>query len=104
MPTIRAASSTTSNNRPGWVRKSRRGSNICATKHIGRSSKATGVQWKFWKCSWVHYSMQAIHTNEDERGTSGRTNSIGIVICAGRISGCLEGKCNGGPRERIIGI
>ena len=48
--------------------------------------------------------MQAIHTNEDERGTSGRTNSIGIVICAGRISGCLEGKCNGGPGERIIGI
>ena len=48
--------------------------------------------------------MQAVHTYEDEGDTSGRTNPIGIVIYAGRISRCLEGEYDGRPEERITGI
>jgi len=49
-------------------------------QHAGGSSKATGVRWEFQKGSRIHYSMQAVHTHEDEKGTSGRTNPIGIVV------------------------
>ena len=37
--------------------------------------------------------MQIIHKDEDDRSGSRRTNSIGAIICTGRISGCLEGEC-----------
>jgi len=74
------------------------------TQYISRSSKAAGVQWKFWKSSQIHYSMQAVYTYEDKGGTSERTNPTGIVICARRISRHLKGECDGGPRRRTIGI
>ena len=34
--------------------------------------------------------MQIILKDEDEGNISRRTNSIDLVICAGRVSGCLE--------------
>ena len=49
-------------------------------------------------------SMQTIYKNEDERGSSRRTNLIGVVICAGRISRCLKGKYIGGFGSRSIRI
>ncbi len=36
--------------------------------------------------------MQVIHKNEDERSNSGGADTMGIIICARRISRCLEGK------------
>jgi len=42
--------------------------------------------------------------NEDERDSSGGANSIGIVVCIGRIGRCLERKHIRGFRSRIIGI
>ena len=46
----------------------------------------------------IHYSMQIILEDEVERSNSRRTSSMGFVICAGRISGCLERKHYGGIR------
>ena len=60
------------------------------TKHAGGSSKAAGVRWEFWKSSWIHYSVQAVHTHEDEGSSSERTDPIGAVLCAGRVSRYLE--------------
>jgi len=48
--------------------------------------------------------VQAIYTYENEEGTSGGTNPMGIVIHAGRISRYLEGECDGGLGGRAIGI
>ena len=48
--------------------------------------------------------MQIIHQNEVERKHSGRADIIGVDICARRISGCVEGKCDGGIRSREGGI
>ena len=39
--------------------------------------------------------MQVIFKDEDERSNSGRTSIVDAVICTGRISECLEGKCFG---------
>ena len=36
--------------------------------------------------------MQTISKNEDEEGSSRRTDLIGIVVYTGRIGRCLEGK------------
>ena len=48
--------------------------------------------------------MQIIYKNENERGGSGRTDLIGVVICAERISKCLEGEYIGGFGSKTIGI
>ena len=104
MTTIRAASSAASNNHLGWIRRSRRGSSICMTQYTGGSSKATGAQWEFQKDSQIHYSMQAIHTYENKKGNSRRTDSIGAIIYAGRISKHLKGEYirrSGGRTTRI---
>ena len=48
--------------------------------------------------------MQAIYQDEVEREHSGRANTIGIDICAGRISGCVEGEYDGRIGVRRNGI
>ena len=48
--------------------------------------------------------MQIIYKNEDERGSSGRTDSMDAFIYVGRISGHLERKYTRGFRSRIIEI
>jgi len=48
--------------------------------------------------------MSIINQNKDERSNSGEADSMGIVICVGRISRCLEIKHIRGFRSRIIGI
>jgi len=48
--------------------------------------------------------MSIICQNEDERDGSGGADSMGIVVCVGRISRCLERKHIRGFRSRIIKI
>jgi len=48
--------------------------------------------------------MQVVYQNEDERSDSRETNSIGIIICIGRVSRYLEGKYFGGLGSRRIGL
>ena len=43
--------------------------------------------------------MQVIYKDEVEGEHDGRTDTIGINICARRISGCMEGECDGGIRS-----
>jgi len=74
------------------------------TQYTSGSSEATEVRWEFQKGSRIYYSVQAVYTHEDEGSNGGRTNPIGAVICAGRISGHLEGECVGGPGGRVIKI
>ena len=48
--------------------------------------------------------MQTILENKDERSHYGGTDSMNSVICIGRISRCMEGKCIkrfGGRRSGI---
>ena len=40
--------------------------------------------------------MQIVHKDENERSSSGRTDSMGAVICIEKISEFLEGECLGG--------
>ena len=51
--------------------------------------------------------MQAIFENEDEGDISGRASAVGAIVsavdaivCAGRVSRCVERKRNGGVRVR----
>ena len=44
--------------------------------------------------------MQAILEDEDEGNISGRASVVGAIVCAGRVSRCVEGECNGGVRVR----
>ena len=39
--------------------------------------------------------MQVVHKDEDERSTTGGTGPMGAVLCARRVSRCVEGKCVG---------
>jgi len=48
--------------------------------------------------------MQAVYTHEDKKSISGKTDSMGAVICVGRISRHLEGECIGGFGGRTIRI
>ena len=48
--------------------------------------------------------MQAVYKNEDERGSSRRTDPMSAVLHVERISGCLEGEYIGGFESRNIGI
>ena len=48
--------------------------------------------------------MQVIYQNEVKREHSGGTSAVGVNICVRRISGCVEGECNGGTRRRGSGI
>ena len=48
--------------------------------------------------------MQAIYKNEDEGGSSGRTNSVDIVIYIGEISKYVERKYIGGFGSRSARI
>ena len=48
--------------------------------------------------------MQVIHKNEDERSNSGGADTMGIIICARRISRCLEGKHARRFGSRIVRI
>ena len=48
--------------------------------------------------------MQTIHKDEDEKGSSGRVDSIDVVICTGRIGRCVKGECfgrSGGENTKI---
>ena len=104
MTTIKVASSIASNNCPGQVRRSRRGSSICTTQYADGSSEATEVQWEFQKGSWIYYNMQAIYMYKDKGDSSGRTDLMDAVIHTGRISGHLEEECvrrSGGRTIRI---
>ena len=48
--------------------------------------------------------MQTIFENKDEREYGGGTGTVNLVICTGRVSGCVERKCNGGNGSRGGGI
>ena len=48
--------------------------------------------------------MQVIYQNEVEREHDGRTDIMGVDICARRIGGCMEGECDGGIRSGGGGI
>ena len=48
--------------------------------------------------------MQIILEDEVERSNGGGTSAIGLVICAGRIGGCMEGECDGRNGVRRDGI
>ena len=43
--------------------------------------------------------MQIIFENEDEGKYGRRTSVVGIVICAGEISGYMERECDRGDRS-----
>ena len=48
--------------------------------------------------------MQIIFEDENEGEYSRRTGAVGVVICAKRVSGCVERKHNGrngGRRSRV---
>jgi len=104
LTTAEAAGSTTSNNCTSRTRRSRGGGNIHITQYTGQSSKAIEVQWEFQKSSQIHHSMQAVCTDEDEKNTSRRTNTVGTIIYIEGISRCLEVKHAGGLGGRITGI
>ena len=44
--------------------------------------------------------MQALYQNEVEEKYGGRVSTMGFDICAGRVSGCVEGEYNGGTGSR----
>ena len=48
--------------------------------------------------------MQVVHKNEDKGSTTRGTGPMGAVLCARRISRCVEGKCvrRTGSRETRI--
>ena len=48
--------------------------------------------------------MQTIHKDENEGGGSKRTDPVGTIICARRVSGHLEGECLGRFGRRRIRI
>jgi len=48
--------------------------------------------------------MQTIYKDENERGSSRKTDSVGVIICARRVSRHLEEECPGGFGRRGIGI
>ena len=74
------------------------------TQYASGSSKATRVQWEFWKSSQIHYSVQAIYMHEDKGSNSRRADPMDVVVCVGRISGYLEGECVRRPGGRAIRI
>jgi len=104
LTTAEAAGSTVSNNCTSRAGRSRGGSNIHMTQYTGQSSKAIEVQWEFQKSGQIHHSMQAVCTDEDEKNTSRRTNTVDTIIHAEGISRCLEVKHAVGLGERITGI
>ena len=48
--------------------------------------------------------MQVVSKDENEGGTTGRTNLVDFVICTRRVSRCLERKHVGRSRRRNIRI
>jgi len=48
--------------------------------------------------------VQIIYKNEDKGGGSRKTDLIGVVTCAERISRCLKEEYIGGFRSRTIEI
>ena len=48
--------------------------------------------------------MQVIYKNKDKRSSDRGTDTMSIVICAGRISEYLEGKYTRRSRRGIVGI
>ena len=48
--------------------------------------------------------MQVILEDEDEGDISRRAGAVGVIICAGRVSGRMEGECDGRVGGRGSGI
>ena len=48
--------------------------------------------------------MQVIYKDKDKEGNSREADSVGVIICARRISRHLKEKCLGGVGRRKIGI
>ena len=48
--------------------------------------------------------MQVVLKNENEGGNSRGTNVVGPLICTGRVSRYMEGKCDGRIRSRKDGV
>ena len=44
--------------------------------------------------------MQTILEDKDEGDISGRASVVGAIVCAGRVSKCVEGERNGEVRVR----
>jgi len=42
--------------------------------------------------------------NKIERKYGREASTMGFVVCAGRFSKCMEGKCNGGVGSRRSGV
>ena len=49
-------------------------------------------------------SIQVVYKNKNERASSRRTNSVGIVICAGKVSRYMERECLKEFRDRNVGV
>ena len=48
--------------------------------------------------------MQVIHKDKNEGSTTRGTDPIGAVLCARKISRCMEGKCVGRIEDGGTGI
>ena len=48
--------------------------------------------------------MQIILKNEDERGNSRGTSVVGPLVCTGRVSRYMKGKCDGRIGSRRDGV
>ena len=48
--------------------------------------------------------MQTILENEVEGDISGRAGVVGLIVCAGRVGGCMEGVCDRRVGGRGSGI
>ena len=48
--------------------------------------------------------MQTILKNEVEGDISGRADAVDLIACVGRVSGCMEGECDGRVGGRGSGI
>jgi len=51
-----------------------------------------------------HHGMQIICEDEVKGSHGRRAGAVGFVVCAGRISRCVEGECNGRVRVRRGGV
>jgi len=81
----------------GGAKKRMMGSNMRPQMEVAKPSV---FNRRSRKSGRIHDHIQIILEDEDERSNSGGTSPMGPLICAGGISRCVEGKCNGGTRSR----
>jgi len=72
------------------------GGNAAAATEMAKPQNFDGILKSFQ----VSISMQVIYKNEVEGVVSGKTDLVGPLLCTGRISRYLEGKCYRRVRNR----